>query len=279
MLTQSAPSIVNALAGVLPPNASRALLQSLGNCNQPLAHRGNLQLAPPNPRESGPGYVSGGGWNPQDYADLMPQLGQSGNVDVPGYGAPGGWGSSNYYGDQFNFPVNQLFTTNQYLGGPNVYNSGSQYVTNSYSENITTNNMVTENLEVTNINGIPVAGPAGPAGNDGMNGLPGAPGAPGQAGVVFVGGLGGRLRQTTKRIGPYLVGEPHVPLARSIFAVPRVIRIPATFEIDPETCEVSVTAFDEKTVIEAVNVVPRVPVEGLRQEFAGPFVTNVAVLP
>ena len=42
MYTQSAPSLMNALSGYLPDAAVRAVVQALGNCQQPLAHRGEV---------------------------------------------------------------------------------------------------------------------------------------------------------------------------------------------------------------------------------------------
>lgn len=179
MLTQSAPSIVNALAGVLPDNAMRALVQSLGNCNQPLAHRGSVSLSPAMRPESGPGFFDGSAWNPQSYSSLMPSQDMSltTNVDAPGWGENHWQGGSNYYGDTFNLPLNQDLSQNFFLGGPNFYNSGDEYVSNTYSNTVNTETTNTTNLNVTNINGIPIQGPAGPAGRRGEKGERGQRGA------------------------------------------------------------------------------------------------------
>jgi hypothetical protein len=170
MLTQSAPAIVNALSGVLPDNAMRALVQALGNCNQPLAHRGSVSLSPGKRSEAGPGFVNGNAWNPQSYESLLPTQESADGVDVPGWDSPGGWGSSNYYGDNFDFRTNSEFSINNYNGGPNFYNAGDQYVDNSYSNTVNSQTTNTTNLNVTNINGVPIQGPGGPAGRKGERG-------------------------------------------------------------------------------------------------------------
>jgi hypothetical protein len=194
MLTQSAPAIVNALSGVLPDNAVRALMQAIGNCTQPLSHRGAVNFAPNTPGESGPGSWSGGAWNPFDYPELMPDSSAAhsrpGMVDVPGWGAPGGWGSSNYGGDTFNFPINQNFNLNNFYGGPNVYNSGDQYTNNSYTTNQTVANQIdARSINVQVINGRPVRGDAGPQGRLGERGQDGMDGD-GGAGVASFTNIG-----------------------------------------------------------------------------------------
>lgn len=170
MFTQSAPAITKALAGVLPERAVQALLQSLGNCNQPLAHRGPVSLSAGHLRENGPGYIDGGRWNPQSYESLLPTSETNVNVDMPGWGDQNAWFGGNYYGDTFSFPTNQEFSISQYYGGPNLYNAGDEYVSNSYSNTVNTETTNTTNLNVTNINGVPIQGPAGPAGRKGERG-------------------------------------------------------------------------------------------------------------
>lgn len=176
MLTQSAPAIVNALNGSLPDDTVRALTQSLGNCNQPLTHRGDINFQPSSPRQDGPGTYSGGQWNPQDYSGLFPDTSRGAGADVPGWGGPGGINSSNFYGDQFFFPTSQEFTLNNFYGGPNVYNGGNAYFQNTYADNSTTQNLTVTNLTVNTINGEPVDGAAGPPGQQGPQGQQGAAG-------------------------------------------------------------------------------------------------------
>lgn len=236
MLTQAMPALANALSGTLPPNVVQALMQAIGNCNQTLAHRSDVNFQPRNPRQTGPGYYSpdwsgdgagGGTWNPNDYGGILPTTDRGATVDVPGWARGGDVINNNYAGDSFYFPTSQEFTTNNYYGGTNVYNGGSTYSTNTY-----TNNSYVNNLNVTYINNVPVgppAGPPGPApappGGGGGGGfpmpipipfpVPGPPGPPGEPGPA----------------GP---GQPRV--AKVDFEVIRYIK-DVTF--DPATCRLS----------------------------------------
>lgn len=212
------------------------MTQALGNCNQPLTHRAAVNFAPPEPRQSGPGYVAGQQWNPADYSAILPTSDAANNVDVPGWQPPGGWGGSNYYGDTFNFPLNQQFTLNSYYGGPNVYNAGSQYVTNAYTNTTNAQTINATNVNVVNFNGEPVAGPAGPAGQPGQQGQPGAPGLIG----VFVFNNRLALRVQRRVIGPYR--------ART-----RVLRIPRAAHVDPVTCDVVFDKFRSVRVVSDVR--------------------------
>ena len=232
MLTQTVPAVINALQGVLPDNAVKALTQALGNCNQPLAHRGAVSFSPPPLPEAGPGFSGGGRWNPADYPGLFPDMNSANNVDMPGWGGPWGFNSTNYYGDTFNFPTNQQFTLNNYNGGPNIYNAGDQYTENMFSNSFTTNNVITNNINTTTINGEPIAGPAGPAGADGEPGAPGAPGRPGPLGPRNF-----RFIPKFGPIGPFL-GPGAVADLGGIGATVRV-SIPTTGTVDPDDCTVS----------------------------------------
>lgn len=183
MFTQSSPALVNALSGALPENVVKALTQALGNCNQPLTHRAPVNLQPANAQQSGPGYYTGGQWNPQDYQNILPTASDRSNVDIPNWEGPGGWNSGNFYGDTFQFPTSQEFTLNNYYGGPNVYGGGNSYFENLYATNQTVQNLTAQSLTVQNINGTPVVGPAGPPGARGDRGADGVPGAGGMNGI------------------------------------------------------------------------------------------------
>lgn len=156
MFTQSTPSIINALSGALPPQAVRALVQALGNCQQPLTHRGEVSLSP-----AGPPNIAGvsrlGAWNPQQYTNLFAPNYQL-NMEVPGGGGltTGSLYNTNYGGAQFAFPTNQEFFANAYYGGPTFNVGGNSYFQNSYSTNATYQNAFVQNLSVTNVNGVPV---------------------------------------------------------------------------------------------------------------------------
>ena len=240
MLTQAAPALVNALSGSLPDNAVRALMQAIGNCTQPLSHRGPINLGPRSPGETGPGSWSGGAWNPFDYPDLMPDSsaahGRPDMVDVPGWGSPGGWGSTNYGGDTFNFPINQNFSLNNFYGGPSVYNAGDQFTNNSYTTNQkVTNQIDARRINVQVINGRPVRGDAGPQGVAGADGVDGQDG--GDGGVI--------ARYTV--VGQYLrplPGDGLVPVVENV-TMDGVVDIQYVKDVtwDPEICDI-VKTFD-----------------------------------
>lgn len=259
MLTQTIPALVNALSGTLPAPALRALTQALGNCNQPLAHRGSLAFSPQTRAEAGPGYAGGGAWNPADYADILPDTSSATGFDVPGWSEGAPWNVTNYGGDTFNFPVNQAFQLNNYFGGPNVFNAGDMYTSTMHTENHTTNNIDARNINVQNINGQPIVGPAGPAGARGQDGQDGQ--------VVFVGP--GPLELSFTKVGPYFrrpgVGAaPRVDVNDALQVETDTVGIPTTVAFDPETCEASLGGIVNVTYVKSVRGRQRtVNVQGL----------------
>lgn len=170
MLTQTMPAVVEALVQNLPEQAIRALTQALGNCNQPLTHRGSLNIQPyvyGNRR----GVYTGQRWNPNDYKDILPNAGESDDVDLPGFRA-GDWNSVNYGGGNFFFPTDQFFDESNFYGGPTTNIGGD---TNFETINATTINVT--NINTTNINGG--GGGGGPGGGGGGPATdPGVPGDP-----------------------------------------------------------------------------------------------------
>lgn len=183
MFTQQAPSLVRALRDVLTPEQLEQLTTSLGNCQQPLAHRGPVHLAPPaslgrNQR----GVYGPGAWDPARHPGLVPAAGNSGLYEIGGMHPPV-WNSGNRYASGFNFPTEQFFALNNYLGGPQVY------INNSNIENITNQNLQGgtasfNSVAVLNFNGQRLPGFAGPPGAPGREGLPGAPGDDGADGLI-----------------------------------------------------------------------------------------------
>jgi hypothetical protein len=122
MLTQATPAIVKALQGVLPPNALKQLTQALGNCNQPLTHRGDVNFQPNYSVGNERGVYGGDGsapWNPEDYRGLFPAPGER-RVFTSGGG--GNRTYSNYQGNQYDFSNRQQFNLNQFYGGDTVNN-------------------------------------------------------------------------------------------------------------------------------------------------------------
>jgi hypothetical protein len=270
MLTQSAPAVFKALSGVLPDAAIQALVQAVGNCNQPLAHRGPISLSPGHLRESGPGYMQGGRWNPQDYSSLLPTQESARGVDVPGWDSPGGWGSSNYYGDTFNFPTNQEFSISQYYGGPNVYNAGDQYTDNSYSNTVNTTNVNTKNINVTKINGRPIAGPGGPQGQRGERGERGLDGAAGPGFVVFP-----NLNVQKANVRG-LEGQGSVELTPQMFQWTTASIPTYTGATIDEDCNISLSEGEPIVVLATLQSVDKANVVGLEPIFTT-VVTNVSL--
>lgn len=172
MLTQSMPAIVRALQGVLPPAAVKQLTQALGNCSQPLTHRGNVNIQPFNPLESGgPGAYGGGQWNVNEYGDLIQQDSQA-FYDLPGYSSD--WNAFNFGGDNFYFPTSQNFSiVNNFAPGTTAL--GGETIT----ERIFTREIV-------------FLGPPGENGIDGLDGRDGREGLPGLSGGTATAGADGQ---------------------------------------------------------------------------------------
>lgn len=213
MFTQAMPPYIDALRQAVPPNAVGPMAQALGNCAQPLTHRGGINFAAPR-RPNQNGTFNGGAWNPADYQNLFPGSGGPYNqgsyqnqVDLGGMNVT--WNEGNRYNSQFFFPTTVQFTPNNFFGGPTVHVSGGQqidYITNEYFDGDTVN---VNNVTTQVFNGDPVAGPQGPPGADGRDGQRGAPGAPGGIFNALPPGRFGTIR--------YLTGRP------SIQAVPEEV--------------------------------------------------------
>jgi hypothetical protein len=168
MLTQATPAIVKALQGVLPPNALKQLTQALGNCNQPLTHRGDVNFQPNYSLGNERGVYGAGGrapWNPDDYRGLFPQPGET--RIFTSYDGSSTY--NNYQGNQYDFSNRQQFNINQFYGG-NTFNNGGGG------------------------GGRGRDGEAGAAGRDGRNGFSfrGPPGDPGATGASGRDGFDGR---------------------------------------------------------------------------------------
>lgn len=215
MLTQAAPALWNSLAKTLPPAAVQQLVGALGNCRQPLSHRGDLSLQP-SEQQLPQGVLYGDRWNPRDYQDLFPQTHQISNtfnntqqflIERAGDNYNN---TSNYYSDQFYFPTNVAFNNNNYFGGPTFHVDGNTYVSNVDARTMNVTNLNVEYINNTNVTnysppGAPgragadgglgpggAPGDAGAAGRDGRDGAMGPAGPPGDPGaIIFLGGPGG----------------------------------------------------------------------------------------
>jgi hypothetical protein len=205
MFTQAMPAFMDALRPAVPPSSIGPLAQALGNCGQPLSHRGGVNFVAPRRRNQN-GTFGGGSWNPETYQNLYPggathnsanyhnqvDLGDMSNV----------YNEGNRYDSQFFFPTNQTFQQTQFFGGPTVHVSGGQYIdyiTNEYFDGDTVN---VTNTTTETFNGDPVAGPQGAPGQAGKDGQRGAPGAPGQVFAAIPRGQFGPIR--------YLTGQPKI---------------------------------------------------------------------
>lgn len=198
MLTQAMPALSRALGNVLSPQDLRALMQVLGNCNQPLQHRGPVQIAPATPNFGG----GGGGmfnrpyWNWNEYRNIINNGGDS------------------FYDNRTNnfSTYNQDFSTNYFQTFSETFNNNFDNSTNIFNTYI--NNPPGQKgdpgekgdkgdpgapgRDGTNgadgtpgTRGLSIIGPAGPAGKDGdpgKDGLQGPAGPPGITTVIFVDG-------------------------------------------------------------------------------------------
>jgi hypothetical protein len=214
----------------LPATAVKALTQAIGNCQQPLAHRGPVTIDP-TPQGNDRGMFNDQKWDPSKYRSILPNASQAGDsfVDLPGFG-PGGsynagdWNSTNYGGNSFSFLTDNYFNTTNFYGGDTFNIGGNTNVNNLTVQNLNTTTI--NNTNITNINGggsgggsggggngggglfpgggggggffPPGPGDRGAPGRDGRDGLPGGPGGGGDfpgGGGFFPGG--GRLGQRT----------------------------------------------------------------------------------
>jgi len=146
MFTQSIPAVVDALNNVLPPAAIKSLIQSLGNCNQPLTHRGQVNIQP-NANGNNRGVYSGNTWDPSAFKDILGQAGNGGFTDIPGFKA-GDWNSVNYSGSQFFFPTDSYFNASNFYGGP-TFNVGGP----AQFETVNTTTLVTNDITTDTITG------------------------------------------------------------------------------------------------------------------------------
>jgi hypothetical protein len=186
MFTQAMPAYANAMrSGALFP-----AMQALGNCQQPLSHRGGVNFSP-GPGQNVRGVYNSSPWNPSQYPGLFP--GGPSFADFAGMNAT--WNAGNRYDSQFFFPTDQFFAQNQFFGGPQVHITGGQQIDILNVQQFEGDNVQTTNLTTQNFGGDPVEGPAGPAGGAGRDGRSGAagragvPGAPGRDAAIPQGGF------------------------------------------------------------------------------------------
>jgi hypothetical protein len=198
MFTQSAPALWNSLTRALPPAAVQQLVNALGNCRQPLSHRGDVSLQP-SQQQLSQGVLDGGRWNPRDYQDLFPethQINYTANDNRQFLIERAGDrydNSTNLYSDQFYFPTNVAFNNNSYFGGPTFHVDGNTFVSNVDARSMNVTNLNVEYINNTNVAnyGTPVPPGRSSGGGPGADGALGPGGAPGDAGAAGRDGLAG----------------------------------------------------------------------------------------
>lgn len=207
MNTQAMPALAQALVGVLPDQSVRALMQALGNCQQPVSSRSEVNFQPNYNTNIGSGAERGlvqpGRWSPASVpGGYIPTASEFGfynynpslntYVDIP---SPPGMTingpTNNFYGgSQFAFPMDQTFNIQNVYPGPTMNVGGSASFTNIQGDNVVFKNAMFDSITVggTTIYGSPVSFTS----SFGGIGSPGTPGAVGRTGVPGVAGTPGR---------------------------------------------------------------------------------------
>lgn len=235
MLTQAMPSLADSLQGALPAQVVRQMMQVLGNCNQPLEHRGPVAINPSRlGKEAGPGYYGSGSWSPEQFQALL---------------NPGGVYNNNAFIDS---TVN-----NSHFGGDQfLFNNDANFVTNNFPTTIVLGQPGTPGRDgisgVSGTNGVD--GAPGAVGASGVSGSDGAPGAAGADGAIGPAGPPGARGESI----PGLPGQPgrdgaagilevrdpgrRIPLptfVSAVVAVPQVqeFKVPS-YIFDSDACDV-----------------------------------------
>lgn len=196
MLTQLMPALARSLGNTLNQNDLRSLMQVLGNCNQPLQHRGPVNLAPTMPQfGAGGGMYNGDYWNWNEYNNVINHSDENVFNDF-------------LYNDNRDFSTIRLGDINT----TNVFNEGNQTIINLINnppgqqgdpgEKGDTGDPGRDGLDGRDgRDGLSIVGPAGPPGQDGADGrdgLQGPAGPPGVTTVVVIGDPGNQRSKTIK---------------------------------------------------------------------------------
>jgi hypothetical protein len=219
MLTQAMPAVVRALQGTMPSAALKQLTQALGNCNQEVSQRGDVNVSPDawTNINNNNGVYDGDTWNQNDYRNLITNGDLINNINNQ---------------NAFDFSTRQEFATNNFYGGDIQNYAGDVNITNLVTNNITTNNIT--------VNG-------GEKGDQGEPGPPGQPGADGAAGRDGRDGLDLR--------GNVVQNKLRLQYVREVVSKTRIynLQIPTAVNFNAETCEVSLQY--DPVVITAVEEV------------------------
>lgn len=234
MFTQSTPAYVNALrqAGLPVPN----LAQAIGNCGQPLTHRGPINFAAPPIRQSQPGVYTQIPWQQAN----LPAAGSELSVDVAGITV--GWNNGNRYDSQFFFPTNQWFAQNQFFGGPTVHLQGLVQMGSARVGDLSGDQVQAGAVTSETLNGSPIDLIPGAPGEPGRDGRPGAPGQVGLFGAFPQGQF--RRLQYLSGLRPRLVGAPTQAAKpeKYVFSGRGIRQVRLDLPTEPTLSEVTVTA-------------------------------------
>jgi hypothetical protein len=274
MFTQAMPAYANALrSGAMFPS-----MQALGNCQQPLSHRGGVNFSP-GPGKNDRGVYTSPVWNPSQYPGLFE--GGPSSADFAGVNAT--WNAGNRYDSQFFFPTDQFFTQNQFFGGPQVHVVGGAQIDVLNVPALEGGNVQVTNLTTQTFNGDPVVGPPGPAGAPGAVGRAGVPGGPGRDGAMpqgqfaplrYLNGINPRVEFVPEPVAknhryvkdawlaPFVsVGVPTNAISGGSVTVSTVeVVVPTGVSFDPNTC--TVTFSSTTTIYALATASPVLPVSG-----------------
>ena len=219
MLTQAMPAVVRALQGTMPSAALKQLTQALGNCNQEVSQRGDVNVSPDawTNINNNNGVYEGDTWNQNDYRTLITNGDLINNINNQ---------------NAFDFSTRQEFATNNFYGGDIQNYAGDVNISNLNTDNITT-----QNITVT----------GGPKGDPGEPGPPGQPGADARDGVD---GLPG-FRAVPRLVNQYRGVIGVIPVVTDAIGGGGV-----TFSIPTDACStgtIVVTLTPETTVINNVS--------------------------
>lgn len=261
MFTQAMPTLAQSLQGSLPQQAIRQLMQVLGNCNQPLEHRGPVAVTPgPLGREAGPGFYGSGAWGPDQLGELV----NASSLFNNGAFIDSTVNNNHFGGDQFLFNNNTEFISNFFpttfvIGQPGAAGSdgaagaagGTGRDGAPGAEGINGVDGAPGIIAVIQLDGRDgAAGPAGAPGQpgrDGDAGLVGPPGLPGRDGLAGGYRLQAKEKQITIQLTKVTVEDKTVSIS-----------LPA-YKIDPESCDVVID--DEQAPVPYDITIPVAEVE------------------
>ena len=173
MLTSAMPALATALRGVLNDHQMKGVMQALGNCNQPIVHRGPVANQPSLPPSTGGGTYNGDYWNWQEFGDIVNINGDTFNGNT--FNEFGGNAYNSFFQPTTNYHSN--YTDNSF----NYNHGGDTFIDNSDRTSLYFPTYNTINNNAGDIINNYINNPPGQRGERGERGERGAAGA---AGVI-----------------------------------------------------------------------------------------------